>query len=37
MHIAWRELAVEPLLRSGYGAAPFEIRRANALALESAN
>jgi hypothetical protein len=37
MHIAWKELAVEPLVRSGYGAVPFEIRRPKALALASAN
>ena len=37
MHIAWKELAVESLTRSGYGATPFEIRRPNALALAAAN
>lgn len=27
MHIAWRELAIEPLSESGYGSYPYEVRR----------
>lgn len=37
IHIAWRELAVESLEESGYGARPFEIRRPNALAPVGSN
>lgn len=31
MHIAWKELAIEPMIDSGYGEAPFELRRPHAL------
>lgn len=31
MHIAWKELAIEAMIDSGYGEVPFEVRRAHAL------
>lgn len=37
IHIAWRELAVESLADSGYGASPFEVRRPKALAPRGSN
>jgi len=34
LHIAWKELAIEPMIETGYGELPFEVRRAHALAGE---
>lgn len=37
IHIAWKEVAVETLANSGYGASAFEIRRPKALAQAGSN
>jgi hypothetical protein len=34
LHIAWKELAIEPMIETGYGEQPFEVRRARVLSAE---
>jgi hypothetical protein len=37
IHIAWKEVAIESLADSGYGAQGFQVRRPNVLAQSGSN